>query len=108
MMQNGDLVIPREPELLKKLRSIRYEHADAGTKIAAKRGAHDDIVMALLQACRCITPVPNPDGWSGFAPAYPHGRSGTGVTVPAAPLPRESWLASYRAPEGRETGGDQW
>jgi hypothetical protein len=52
LLQQGRLVLPRHPELLKQLAALEFELSDAGNmKISVpERVGHDDIAMALGQA----------------------------------------------------------
>ena len=107
MLQAGELVLPREPELMRELHAVEYEFTDAGgQRIQARRGFHEDACMALLQAASCVEPVPNPDGWPLGGAVYPHVVTAKGVTVPLEPRPREGWVASFRSPVGSAPGRD--
>lgn len=63
LLQQGRLVLPREPELLKQLHALEYEMTPTGNmRIAVpERAGHDDVAMALCQAVSCV---------SGFAKAW--------------------------------------
>lgn len=52
LLQQGRLVLPRHPELLKQLASLEYEQTESGMlKIAVPEArGHDDICMALMLA----------------------------------------------------------
>lgn len=68
MLQRGVLVLPRDPELLRELRSLEFEQTSSGglrISVPENRG-HDDRAMALLQAASCLG---EPESWR--APADP-------------------------------------
>lgn len=52
LMQQGRLVLPRHPELLSQLSSLRFEQRDSGTMHISvpERLGHDDLAMALALA----------------------------------------------------------
>lgn len=56
MLQSGQLVIPRHPELLQQLAAVEMTTTAAGnTQIAVPEArGHDDILMAAVQALSCI------------------------------------------------------
>lgn len=57
LLQQGRLVLPRHPELLKQLHALEYEMTPSGNvRISVpERAGHDDVCMALAQAISCTT-----------------------------------------------------
>ena len=108
MMQQGRLVIPREPELLRQLRALEFEAMDSGTvRIAVPaRAGHDDLAMALLQSISCIRPSLRMDGEIPERPGLEHCTTGAGLKVPLQARPVEWHMSSYMVPSGRERGTD--
>lgn len=107
MMQGGTLVLPRDPDLMRELRSLDFTRTDAGSlRIAARTGFHDDRAMSLMQAVSCLRDVPNPE--STLGPMYPHTVTGRGVVMPRKPRPREYWSASFTGAQGAERAGAAW
>lgn len=104
MLQQGLLVLPREPELLKQLRSLEFENLPGGgVRIAVpERAGHDDLAMALMQAVSCIRPTTRGEGEIPDRGALPHDTTGSGVKVPLQPRPVQWHSMSYAAPAGRE------
>lgn len=104
MLQQGLLVLPREPELLKQLRSLEFETLPGGgMRIAVpERAGHDDLAMALMQAVSCIRATTKGDGEIPDRGALPHDTTGSGVKVPLQPRPVQWHSMSYAAPAGRE------
>ncbi|WP_020170834.1 terminase large subunit domain-containing protein [Gordonia polyisoprenivorans] len=58
LLQQGRLVLPRHPELLKQLHALTYEQLDSGLmRISVPENiGHDDLAMALMQAVSIINP----------------------------------------------------
>lgn len=56
LLQEGRLVLPRHPPLLKQLASLEFEISDAGNVriMVPERVGHDDLAMALGQAVSCV------------------------------------------------------
>lgn len=108
LLQGGRLVLPRDPELLKQLRSLQFEQLPAGgTRISVPdRVGHDDLVMALMQAVSCVAPQWLEDGFEGRRVVVPGDAVETagGVLVPRRPLPvaGRSFLVQPRGVEGGE------
>ena len=52
LLERGQLILPREPSLLRQLAGLRFEHGERGfTKIGAEDAAvHDDVADALMLA----------------------------------------------------------
>lgn len=104
LLQSGRLVLPRDPELLRQLRSLAFDRTDAGSvRISVPETAgHDDLAMALMQAVSCIRPCNRLPDEITDRPLLPHGVTGSGVAVPydARPVPWHGM--SYTAPSGRE------
>lgn len=93
LLQRELLVLPRDPELLKQLRSLEFEQTTAGgVRIAVPdRVGHDDLAMALMQAVSCVGP---PDRWRwGMG-------GGTGGHLPDENA-RSGW---FSWPQGQEKG----
>ncbi|MHB8297977.1 MAG: terminase large subunit domain-containing protein [Dermatophilaceae bacterium] len=110
LLQQGRLVLPRHPELLKQLRALEFEQlAGGGLRIAVpERAGHDDLAMALMQAVSCLHPRSLRDGdqvrrLSSVESVV----SGSGVVLPACPLPDRHAPWVFSGPKGRETG-DVW
>lgn len=63
LLQDGRLVLPRHPDLLKQLHALTYEQMDSGLmRISVPESiGHDDLAMALMQAVTVINP--NVDLW---------------------------------------------
>jgi hypothetical protein len=60
-MQDGTLILPRDPDLTRELSHLDYERTPAGSlRIAARQGADDDRAMSLLQAASCIKAAGQP------------------------------------------------
>lgn len=109
-LQAGRLVLPREPELLKQLRSLEFEQLPAGgMRIAVPdRLGHDDIALALGQASSTISLWSARAGLGERSPGDPADvvRTPGGVLLPRQPLPMrgEHW---FQRPRGAEAG-DGW
>ncbi|MDX3099696.1 terminase large subunit domain-containing protein [Nonomuraea angiospora] len=107
MLQRGQLVLPRHPELLKQLRSLEFEQTPGGSmKIAVpERAGHDDLAMALMQAISCIRPARRwghqirPSSWTPE-----HVVTGLGVRLPREPRPLVHDWSSFIRPQGQENG----
>lgn len=109
LLQDGRLILPNEPELLKQLRCLEFEQMTGGSmRIAVpERSGHDDIAMGLMQAVSCVHPfmlrdVEPPFGQIERNPdTVVYSRSG--IQVPRVPFPAQlsSWL---RSPKGEEQG----
>jgi hypothetical protein len=58
LLQQGRLVLPRHPDLLKQLHALTYEQLDSGLmRISVPESlGHDDLAMALMQAVSIIDP----------------------------------------------------
>lgn len=72
LLQQGRLVLPRHPKLMKQLTSLRYEISAAGTiSIAASSPAiHDDLCDALAHAVEATRPLDRwLPGWLSFGRA---------------------------------------
>lgn len=56
LLQNGRLVLPNHPDLLRQLHALTYEQTESGTlKISVPENiGHDDLAMALMQAASTI------------------------------------------------------
>lgn len=98
LLQQGRIVLPREPELLKQLRGLQFEQLPTGNvRIAVPENlGHDDLAMALMQAISSVH-VPQARRWnypwqSAFSRVIPEFRGDVvetpaGVKLPIAPLP---------------------
>ena len=108
MLQGGVLVLPREPELLRQLRSLTFERTDAGSvRISVpERAGHDDLAMALMQAVSCVHPCGRTFADIPGRDRLPHVVTGSGVRVPLDARPVEWHTASFHAPSGRERSTD--
>lgn len=59
LLQRGQLVLPRHPELLKQLRGLQFEQLQGGSlriEVPAAAG-HDDLADALMQAVSAVQPT---------------------------------------------------
>ncbi|MCK0516977.1 terminase large subunit domain-containing protein [Williamsia sp. DF01-3] len=76
LLQQGRLVLPRHPDLLRQLHALTFEQTESGQfKISVPDNVgHDDLAMALLQACSSI------NTWDGCWPSH-DGHYGTGDTL---------------------------
>jgi hypothetical protein len=103
LMQQGTLVLPRDPSLMRELRSLDFTRTEAGSlRIAARQGAHDDQCLSLAQAVTTLRDLPNPE--STLGPMYEHVVSPRGTVFPVRPRPREYWTSSFGSAQGRERG----
>jgi phage FluMu gp28-like protein len=104
MLQQDLLVLPREPELLKQLRSLEFEQMAGGSvRIAVpERAGHDDLAMALMQAASCIRPSARGGDEIPQRLELAHTVAASGVKVPSQPRPAEWHSASYMVPAGKE------
>jgi hypothetical protein len=108
LMQQGRLVIPREPELLRQLRALEFEQTDSGSvKIAVPaRAGHDDLAMAFMQGVSCIRPSLRLDDEIPERPGLEYCVTGAGLRVPLQARPVEWHMSSYMVPSGRERSTD--
>ena len=112
LLQTRRLVLPRDPELLKQLRSLEIEYTPQGTmRISVpERAGHDDVAMAFMQAVSALAPeralrppaefgvrLPVPDGLETVVTA-------SGVTVPRVPRPVSFMSRAFAYPRGSESG----
>lgn len=109
LMQDGRLVLPNHPELLKQLRALEFEQlAGGGSRITVpERAGHDDLAMALMQAVSCVETAwlrQYPPDLTRF-PADVEWVDGPGGRVPLRPRPLQ--VSFERRPAGRESG-DGW
>lgn len=110
LLQDGRLILPNEPELLKQLRSLEFEQLTGGSmRISVpERAGHDDIAMALMQSISCVAPamlydVDAPFGRIERDPdTVVYSRSG--IQVPRVPLPVPDQTAFLTTPSGKERG----
>lgn len=104
MLQRQILVLPREPELLKQLRSLEFEQSPGGgVRISVpERAGHDDLAMALMQAASCLRPAMRGDEEIPERLSLPHATTPGGTIVPLQPRPVEWHSLSYVMPSGRE------
>jgi len=104
LMQQGRLVLPREPELIKQLRSMEFTAMEGGSvRIAVpERQGHDDIAVAFMQAVSCIRPCSR--GYDEIPERFgvAHTTNGAGVKVPLQARPVEWHMSSYAFPRGKE------
>nr|WP_218681260.1 terminase family protein [Rhodococcus qingshengii] len=109
LLQQGRLILPNHPDLLRQLHNLEYEQTDSGQlRIHVREAAgHDDIAMALCQA------ISTADGTVfGYRPDNPRANhrdlltTGTGIRIPKHPrcLNLEFPLSRSR---GKNTG-DGW
>ncbi|MBB5075832.1 terminase large subunit domain-containing protein [Nonomuraea endophytica] len=57
LLQQGRLVLPRHPELLRQLHGLQFTHSASGMvqiSVPARIG-HDDLAMAAMQAVSCLS-----------------------------------------------------
>ena len=104
LLQQGRLVLPRHPGLLRQLTALEFSITDSGSmRIAVpERSGHDDLVMALGQAMSCVRHS------VGYRPELSFGvgepvftAQGTGIYE----RPRCAWFPrGFTAPRGSEKG----
>jgi len=108
LLQQGRLILPREPELLKQLHALEYEQLQSGqTRIAVpERLGHDDLAMALMQAASTV------HHWREWRPDNPRPNTskvletGTGTLIHEQP---RAWNLPLALCGGRgKAGGDGW
>lgn len=103
LMQAGTLILPRDPALMRELRSLDFTRTEAGSlRIAARQGSHDDVALSLAQAVTTLRDIPNPE--SSLGPLFEHVVTARGTVFPVRPKPREHWVSSFGSAEGRERG----
>lgn len=117
LLQQGRLVLPRHPALLRQLAALEYETSDSGNiKISVpERAGHDDLAMGLAQAVSCVrVSYPPRPPW-----AEPSGgwtvESGAGevLVTPAGTRIRKRprcWdmIEAFQAPRGGERPEQGW
>lgn len=88
LLQQGRLVLPRHPELLKQLSGLQLETLESGaTRISVpERLGHDDLVMALMQAASVLRTA---IGRYWERPDEPDARSGDELVTRAGTYVRE-------------------
>lgn len=113
LLQQGRIVLPRHPELLKQLHALEFEQLTGGQmRIAVPdRAGHDDLAMALMQAISTINPYKPWGDWYGreerFLPSNTEWLStGNGTKIPVRPQCWPLHEALHRAP-GRDKS-DGW
>ncbi len=90
LLQQGRLVLPKHPDLLKQLHHLTYEQTEGGNyKISVPENiGHDDLAMALMRAATTSPPA-------GRVDSYTDGGSGdilttgTGTRIPRRPSTTE-------------------
>jgi hypothetical protein len=112
LLQTKRLVLPRDPELLKQLRSLEVDYTPQGTmRISVpERAGHDDVAMAFMQAVSALAPeravrppaefgvtVPVPDGLETVSAL-------NGLVVPRVPRPVSFLRRAFAYPRGSESG----
>ncbi|WAC54261.1 terminase large subunit domain-containing protein [Gordonia sp. SL306] len=65
LLQDGRLVLPNHPDLLRQLHALSYEQTETGTyKISVPDNiGHDDLAMALMQAASVIATSTAVEAW---------------------------------------------
>lgn len=91
LLQQGRLLLPRHPDLLRQLNALTYEQLDSGlVRISVPENiGHDDLAMALMQA----TSIINPNARARRAEVSGQGellRSAKGTLIPAQPSASDS------------------
>lgn len=110
LLQEGRLVLPRHPALLRQLAGLEFEVSDAGNmRISVPESVgHDDLAMALGQALSCVRPSVGyrlpPTEWGHVASGVVTTSGGT--TIAERPSCVE-FTRAFRAPVGGEKG-DGW
>ncbi|MFW0796565.1 terminase family protein [Gordonia sp. CPCC 205515] len=81
LLQQGRLVLPNHPDLLRQLNALTYEQTESGTlKISVPENiGHDDLAMALMQAATTIQ-----TNSTHFAQAWPSALGGSGEILTTA------------------------
>jgi len=112
LLQTRRLVLPRDPELLKQLRSLEVGYTPQGSmRIAVpERAGHDDVAMAFMQAVSALAPdrAVRPPAEFGYTIPVPDGLetvvSKNGLTVPKVPRPVSFMRSAFAYPRGSESG----
>ncbi|MDT2010332.1 hypothetical protein FXW78_55095 [Rhodococcus opacus] len=114
LLQQGRIVLPRHPELLKQLASLEFEQTTTGQmkiSVPEARG-HDDLAMSLMQAVSTITGPGLFDWYSSWEPDYlvgtdePWLQTAGGTWIPEHP---RTWDLQYAFSRARgKSAGDGW
>lgn len=109
LLQQGRLVLPRHPSLLRQLAALEFETTELGNvRIAVpERAGHDDLAMALAQATSCLRV-----GWPGRSREIHREGDGDVLVTGAGTLIHERprcvpARSHFKAPRGVEDG-DGW
>jgi hypothetical protein len=112
LLQQGRLVLPRHPGLLRQLAALEYETSDAGNiRISVpERAGHDDLAMGLAQAVSCVrVSYPSRPRWAASSMGY-QVTSGRGEVLETASGTRiRERPVCWNMPEAFQTprGGEQ-
>lgn len=112
LLQTRRLVLPRDPELLKQLRSLEIEYTPQGTmRISVpERAGHDDVAMAFMQAVSAVAPdrAVRPRAEFGVTLPVPDDletvQTANGLVVPRVPRPVSFMRQAFAYPRGSESG----
>ena len=109
LLQQGRLILPKHPELLKQLHNLEYEQTPTGAvKIEVPEHAgHDDLADALMQVTSTVEG--NYTAWRDDNPRPPRCpilTTGNGTRIPEKP---RCWDLPYALSRGRgRDKGDGW
>jgi hypothetical protein len=112
LLQTQRLVLPRDPEMLKQLRSLEVSYTAQGTMQirVPERAGHDDVAMALMQAVSAVAPERAVRPPAGFGQVVPVPadlelvETKSGLVVPAVPRPMSFMRHVFSYPRGSESG----
>jgi hypothetical protein len=90
LLQQGRLVLPRHPVLIRQLAALERTTSEAGNvRIAVPdKAGHDDLAMALMQASSCLfldAGRPNLEGWGEAGGSGAMLETGSGTRIPERP-----------------------
>lgn len=111
LLQQGRLVLPRHPELLRQLASLQFEERESGqTRIAVPENlGHDDLALALAQAVSAIKPSVTGYRYDPDEPISSCGEeleTAGGTSIRERPHCWQGW-SCFRSPAGGATD-DGW
>ncbi|MBT8159321.1 terminase family protein [Arthrobacter sp. GN70] len=112
LLQRNQLVLPRDPELLKQMRSLEFEQLQTGSlRIAVpERAGHDDGILALMQAVSSVnmqgvSRLYSRSGGSGSSPLdIETVTTSSGLVVPVQARPVAHLRMPFMVPTGSEKG----
>lgn len=115
LLQRNQLVLPRDPELLKQMRGLEQEQLQSGNiRLAVpERAGHDDVLLATMQAVssvavRAALRSYSPLGSQETIPEHVEMTSTpSGLMVPVLARPVKMHQMAFTSPTGLEKG-DVW